>query len=104
MGNTNWGRMRDTKSVEPNLLPNRNYNAEREKIHSKPPSGRRHSTIGMERVKMPNLELLPPRLRKRYFISCKFCFLKVFYLIFCLRFEYFGCTILYLSIDISILL
>lgn len=68
LGNSNWGRMRDTKSVEPNYLPNRNYNAEREKVHSKPPSGRRHSTIGMEnekKMKIPNLELLPPRLRKR---------------------------------------
>lgn len=67
-GGSNWGKMRDTKSVEPNLLPNRNYNAEREKVHSKPPSGRRHSTIGMEnekKMKIPNLELLPPRFRKR---------------------------------------
>lgn len=67
-GNSNWGKTRDTKSVEPNYLPNRNYNTEREKWHSKPPSGRRHSTIGMEnekKIKIPNLELLPPRLRKR---------------------------------------
>lgn len=68
LGNSNWSRMRDTKSVEPNFLPNRNYNAEREKVHSKPPSGRRHSTIGMEnekKMKIPNLDLLPPRFLKR---------------------------------------
>lgn len=68
VSNSNWSRMRDTKSVDPNFLPNRNYSTEREKLHSKPPSGRRHSTIGMEnekKIKMPNLDLLPPRFRKR---------------------------------------
>lgn len=65
-GNSNWNKMRDTKSVEPNLVANRNYNGE--KVHAKPPSGRRHSTIGMEnekKMKIPNLELLPPRFRKK---------------------------------------
>lgn len=69
LNNSNWNKMRDTKSVEPHHLPNRNYNVEREKVHSKPPSGRRHSTIGMEnekKMKIPNLDLLPPRFRKRY--------------------------------------
>lgn len=76
MGNSNWGRMRDTKSVEPNFLPNRNYNAEREKLHSKPPSGRRHSTIGMEnekKLKIPNFDLMPPRFRKRFVFCVALC-------------------------------
>lgn len=62
---SNWNRMRDTKSVEPVVMATRNYN---EKIFSKPPSGRRHSTIGLEekRPKIPNLDTLPPRLRKKF--------------------------------------
>ncbi|RZB54405.1 telomerase-binding protein EST1A [Asbolus verrucosus] len=60
-------RMRDTRSVEPsNQIPGRNY----EKNHPKPPSGRRHSTIGLESDKRPlhksiNVDKLPPRLRKK---------------------------------------
>lgn len=52
---SNWHRMRDTRSVEPNVVSNRNYGSE--KSHMKPPSGRRHSTSGSE---------LPPRFRKKF--------------------------------------
>lgn len=47
--------MRDTRSVEPNVVSNRNYG--NEKSHMKPPSGRRHSASGPE---------LPPRFRKKF--------------------------------------
>lgn len=66
--NSNWQRTRDTRSVDPTSTTNRNYSGE--KIHSKPPSGRRHSTTGLETekkvMKMPNLDLLPPRLKRKY--------------------------------------
>lgn len=66
--NANWQRTRDTRSVDPTSTTNRNYSGE--KIHSKPPSGRRHSTTGLETekkvMKMPNLDLLPPRLKRKY--------------------------------------
>lgn len=63
--NSNWNRMRDTKSVEPNILQTHNAN---DKIFSKPPSGRRHSTIGLEekRYKISHFETLPPRLKKKF--------------------------------------
>ncbi|XP_044271255.1 telomerase-binding protein EST1A isoform X2 [Tribolium madens] len=59
-------RMRDTRSVEPSGPPPRNY----EKSHTKPPSGRRHSTIGLESDKRPphksiNVDKLPPRFRRK---------------------------------------
>lgn len=69
--NSNWNnsRQRDTRSVEPGGGGQRNYGGS-EKIHLKPPSGRRHSTIGMEvenrRNKIPNFDSLPPRLQKKY--------------------------------------
>ncbi|KAJ8915058.1 hypothetical protein NQ315_014313 [Exocentrus adspersus] len=56
-------RDRDTRSVEPS---NRNYTSEN--IQSKPPSGRRHSTIGLEqekRHKFSNIDNIPPRFRKK---------------------------------------
>lgn len=64
---TNWNRQqRDTRSVEPAVnMPGKNYN---EKIHQKPPSGRRHSTIGLEmdrRSKIPNFDSLPPRFKRK---------------------------------------
>lgn len=63
--NSNWNRTRDTKSVEPNILQTHNTN---DKIYSKPPSGRRHSTIGLEekRYKMQHFDTLPPRLKKKF--------------------------------------
>ncbi|XP_018574342.1 telomerase-binding protein EST1A isoform X2 [Anoplophora glabripennis] len=64
---SNWYRTRDrdTRSVEPGAS-NRNYTGE--KIQSKPPSGRRHSTIGLEPEKRHklNIDNLPPRLRKKF--------------------------------------
>lgn len=64
MANGSWQRTRDTRSVEPSGPPNRQYKSE--KVQSKPPSGRRHSTVGVEydnrRHKAPNL---PPRLLKK---------------------------------------
>lgn len=70
---SNGQRMRDTRSVEPsNAPPIRNFN---EKGYSKPPSGRRHSTIGLEgdkRHKPLNVEKLPPRLRKKLLEEGKF--------------------------------
>lgn len=62
--NSNWNRMRDTKSVEPNIVPTRNN----DKIFSKPPSGRRHSTIGLEekRHKMQHFDTLPPRFKRKF--------------------------------------
>ncbi|XP_060528527.1 telomerase-binding protein EST1A isoform X2 [Cylas formicarius] len=59
-------RDRDTRSVEPSAMANRNHNSE--KIQSKPPSGRRHSTIGgyEQEKKLKMIENLPPRLRKKY--------------------------------------
>nr|XP_022917819.1 telomerase-binding protein EST1A isoform X1 [Onthophagus taurus] len=58
-------RCRETRSVEPVILANqRNYNDN--KMSSKPPSGRRHSTIGLEPDKrLKNLDNLPPRLKKK---------------------------------------
>lgn len=64
MPNGAHSRMRDTRSVEPSGPPPRNY----EKPHTKPPSGRRHSTIGVEsdkRHKPINVHKLPPRLQKK---------------------------------------
>ncbi|XP_049823827.1 uncharacterized protein LOC109600502 isoform X3 [Aethina tumida] len=62
-----WPRQRDTRSVDPTLPPNpRNKN---EKLQSKPPSGRRHSTIGMEMDKRHtknNISNLPPRFQKKF--------------------------------------
>ncbi|CAG9815622.1 unnamed protein product, partial [Phaedon cochleariae] len=66
-----WQRSRDTRSVEPGAATGsgRNYN---EKIQAKPPSGRRHSTVGIEQEKRSvfkpgiNIENLPPRLQKKY--------------------------------------
>lgn len=62
-----YNRSRDTRSVEPSALVNqRNYNND-SKISSKPPSGRRHSTIGLEPDKrLKNLDNLPPRFKKKY--------------------------------------
>ncbi|CAH1977497.1 unnamed protein product [Acanthoscelides obtectus] len=62
----NWGRTRDSWSVEPSGPPS-GYNRG-EKIQSKPPSvPRRHSTVGLEGSHIPfNLDKLPPRLRKKY--------------------------------------
>ncbi|KAJ8970512.1 hypothetical protein NQ314_001188 [Rhamnusium bicolor] len=64
----NWHtpRERDTRSVEPSGVSNRNY--ANEKIQSKPPSGRRHSTIGLEQDKRHkvNLDNLPPRFRRKF--------------------------------------
>lgn len=52
---SNWHRMRDTRSVEPNVVSNRNYG--NGKSHMKPPSGRRHSAGGSE---------VPPRFRRKF--------------------------------------
>ncbi|KAG5884605.1 hypothetical protein JTB14_024358 [Gonioctena quinquepunctata] len=69
----NWNRPRDTRSVEPSGPPAHAYNPE--KIQSKPPSGRRHSTVGIEPEKRytksyptlaSNFENLPPRLQRKY--------------------------------------
>ncbi|KAK4875117.1 hypothetical protein RN001_011539 [Aquatica leii] len=59
--NNNWNRgVRDTRSVD----PTRNYG---EKIYMKPPSGRRHSSVGLEHEKwQKNLDSLPPRLKRKY--------------------------------------
>ncbi|XP_057667443.1 telomerase-binding protein EST1A isoform X1 [Diorhabda carinulata] len=64
--NSNWNRTRDTRSVEPSGQPNRNYNTE--KVQSKPPSGRRHSTVEVEMEKRYNS--LPPRLKKKMLEEC----------------------------------
>ncbi|XP_023013335.2 uncharacterized protein isoform X1 [Leptinotarsa decemlineata] len=65
----NWNRTRDTRSVEHTGLPIRPHNSE--KFQSKPPSGRRHSTVGIEPEKrytktLPNLDNMPPRFRKKF--------------------------------------
>nr|CAI5842084.1 unnamed protein product [Callosobruchus analis] len=62
----NWGRTRDSWSVEPSG-PSGGYNRG-EKMQAKPPSvPRRHSTVGLEGAHIPfNLDKLPPRLRKKY--------------------------------------
>lgn len=64
--NNLWNRgMRDTRSVEPSVGQIRNY--PEKPHHLKPPSGRRHSTIGLEQEKRPkNIDSLPPRFRKKY--------------------------------------
>lgn len=66
-----WDRVRDTRSVEP-AHASRAYQHEiqsRNPPNAKPPSGRRHSTIGVEPDKRqkPQIKLdnLPPRLRKK---------------------------------------
>lgn len=64
MANGLWQRTRDTRSVEPSGPPPRQYNSE--KIQSKPPSGRRHSTVGVEYDKRHKPSNLPPRLRKKF--------------------------------------
>lgn len=64
-------RTRDTRSVEPSVT-SRHFNSE--KIQAKPPTGRRHSTVGVEfeerpKNRMPsiaNFPNLPPRLQKKY--------------------------------------
>lgn len=69
----NWNRTRDTRSVEPSVNLTRNFNTE--KIQSKPPSGRRHSTVGIEYEErhknpisaIPYFYNLPPRFQKKYF-------------------------------------
>nr|CAH7719815.1 unnamed protein product [Callosobruchus chinensis] len=62
----NWGRTRDSWSVEPSG-PSGGY-SRGEKMQTKPPSvPRRHSTVGLEGNHIPfNLDKLPPRLRKKY--------------------------------------
>lgn len=55
-------RVRDTRSVE----PSGNSSNRNDKIQSKPPSGRRHSTVGVEDKPPKNLDNLPPRFRKQY--------------------------------------
>ncbi|XP_017770656.1 PREDICTED: telomerase-binding protein EST1A isoform X2 [Nicrophorus vespilloides] len=55
-----WDRTRDTRSVEPQTI-NSNRNFGNEKSHMKPPSGRRHSTVGVE----PDKRNLPPRFQKK---------------------------------------
>ncbi|GLV32356.1 Smg6 [Carabus blaptoides fortunei] len=65
-------RIRDTRSVEPAGNAHNNYQSG--KMLAKPPSGRRHSTIGLEPGKMhkqmmPNLDKLPPRLRNKYMLE-----------------------------------
>lgn len=60
-------RIRDTRSVEPAAIQNRNNCAGDKVIMNRPPSGRRHSTIGLEQDKwLKNIDNLPPRLRKKY--------------------------------------
>ncbi|GJQ75683.1 hypothetical protein Trydic_g17757 [Trypoxylus dichotomus] len=64
--NSYSNRIRDTRSVEPAAIQNRN-NSANDKVVNRPPSGRRHSTIGLEQDKRPkNLDNLPPRLKKKY--------------------------------------
>ncbi|KAJ8955260.1 hypothetical protein NQ318_000287 [Aromia moschata] len=63
---SNWQRTRerDTRSVEPSGAPSRGYASE--KIQSKPPSGRRHSTIGLDDKRHKhNIDNLPPRFKKK---------------------------------------
>lgn len=69
-------RVRDTRSVEPAGNGNNNGHSHYQsgKIQAKPPSGRRHSTIGLESGKMhkqmmPNLDKLPPRFRNKYMLE-----------------------------------
>ncbi|KAL3267749.1 hypothetical protein HHI36_006876, partial [Cryptolaemus montrouzieri] len=50
--------MRDTRSVEPSGPPSSSSYGD--KSYTKPPSGRRHSTVGLER-----LNEIPPRFRKK---------------------------------------
>ncbi|KAF5269666.1 hypothetical protein FQA39_LY08589 [Lamprigera yunnana] len=60
--NIAWNRgLRDTQSVDLSIGPNPNY---REKIYIKPPSGRRHSSVGIEHEKRQ--KNLPPRLKRKY--------------------------------------
>ncbi|KAK5644530.1 hypothetical protein RI129_005830 [Pyrocoelia pectoralis] len=68
----NWNRMRDTRSVDPSSGPARNYGGE--KMYMKPPSGRRHSSVGLEQEKrqQKNLDSLPPRFKKKYLEENKF--------------------------------
>ncbi|KAF5286717.1 hypothetical protein FQR65_LT12470 [Abscondita terminalis] len=63
--NNNWIRgVRDTRSVDPSSGPTRNYG---DKMYMKPPSGRRHSSVGLEYEKwQKNLDSLPPRLKRKY--------------------------------------
>ncbi|KRT84824.1 hypothetical protein AMK59_2889, partial [Oryctes borbonicus] len=64
--NSYSNRIRDTRSVEPAAIQNRN-NSVNEKVINRPPSGRRHSTIGLEQEKrLKNLDNLPPRLKKKF--------------------------------------
>lgn len=57
-----WQHGRDSRSVEPSgPPPPRQF---KEKIQSKPPSGRRHSTAGFE-PKIKPLPNLPPRLQRK---------------------------------------
>lgn len=37
-----------------------------DKVHSKPPSGRRHSSVGLEADKRNKFDQLPPRLQKKF--------------------------------------
>lgn len=64
----NWQqRGRDTRSVEPTLATSQSTNRSSydTKMQSKPPSGRRHSTIGMEADKRQKINSLPPRFQKK---------------------------------------
>lgn len=65
--NNNYNsRIRDTRSVEPAVIQSRN-NCPNDKVINRPPSGRRHSTIGLEQDKrLKNLDNLPPRLKKKF--------------------------------------
>ncbi|CAH0556011.1 unnamed protein product [Brassicogethes aeneus] len=67
-----WQRQRDTRSVDPCPPPGRNYS---EKMQAKPPSGRRHSTIGLEQDKRPktnlNINNLAPRFQKKLLLEGK---------------------------------
>uniref|UniRef100_A0A1Y1L3P3 PIN domain-containing protein n=2 Tax=Photinus pyralis TaxID=7054 RepID=A0A1Y1L3P3_PHOPY len=65
----NWNRgVRDTRSVDPSGggPPPRNYGGGH--MYTKPPSGRRHSSVGLEQEKrqQKNLDSLPPRFKKKY--------------------------------------
>lgn len=63
-------RIRDTRSVEPagNSVTTNHYQGS--KMQTKPPSGRRHSTICLDTGKpfkpMPNLDSMAPRFRRKY--------------------------------------
>jgi len=58
---SDFNRTRDTRSVEPAGYP--------DKFQGKPPSGRRSSTKDNLSLKNMKLELLPPRLQKKYLID-----------------------------------